>query len=126
MYHSISRADPQASYKPDTLGVFFRKIDEMARFPNSLGFLIASGLINDTRSEICAPVIRAVVRDLKKYIKLKHQAPGQRILPVGFGGSQYDGDVKVLNYLTAGDESSSIDFWTVGFPSYADCVELAS
>jgi len=84
----------------------------MARFPNSLGFLIASGLINNTRSEICAPVITAVVRDLKKYMKMKQQATGQRILPVGFGGGQYDGDVKVLNYLAAGDESSRIDLWT--------------
>jgi hypothetical protein len=85
----------------------------MARFPNSLGFLIVSGLINNTRSEVCAPVITAVVRDLKKYMKMKQQATGQRILPVGFGGGQYDGDVKVLNYLAAGDESSSIDLWTV-------------
>jgi hypothetical protein len=85
----------------------------MARFPNTLGFLIANSLINNISSEICAPVIRAVVRDLKKYMKLKHQATGQRTLPVGFGGGQYDGDVKVLNYLTDGDESSSIDFWTV-------------
>ena len=89
----------------------------MARFPNSLGFLIASGLINNTRSEICAPVITAVVRDLKKYMKMKQQATGQRILPVGFGGGQYDGDVKVLNYLAAGDESSRIDLWTVCSPS---------
>jgi hypothetical protein len=98
----------------------------MARFPNSLGILIANNLINNIRSEICAPVIRAVVRDLKKYMKLKHQAAGQRILPVGFGGSQYDGDVKVLNYLTAGDESSSIDLWTVSLPSCLIYAEFAS
>jgi len=112
--HYISRADPQASYKSETLDAFFRKIDEMARFPNTLGFLIASGLINNTSSEICAPVITAVVRDLKKYMKLKYQVIGQRILPVGFGGGQYEGDLKVLNYLTASeDESSRIDLWTV-------------
>jgi len=91
----------------------------MARFPNTLGFLIASGLINNTSSEICAPVITAVVRDLKKYMKLKYQVIGQRILPVGFGGGQYEGDLKVLNYLTASeDESSRIDLWTcTGFAS---------
>lgn len=85
----------------------------MASFPNTLGFLVADSLINDTFSEICAPVITAVVRDLKKYMNLKHQATGQRILPVGFGEGQYDGDVKVLNYFAAGDESSRIDFWAV-------------
>ena len=98
----------------------------MARFPNSLGFLITSGLINNTRSEICAPVITAVVRDLKKYMKLKQQATGQRILPVGFGGGQYDGDVKVLNYLTAGDESSRIDLWTVCSLSRGGVLQVSS
>jgi hypothetical protein len=98
----------------------------MARFPNSLGFLIANSMINNIRSEICAPVVRAVVRDLKKYMKLKYQAIGQRTLPVGFGGGQYDGDVKVLNYLVAGDESCSIDLWTVSLPSRAIYAEFAS
>ena len=85
----------------------------MAGFPNTLGFLVTNHLINNTHSEKCAPVITAVVRDLKKHMSLKHRATGQRILPVGFGEGQYDGDVKVLNYLAAGDESSRIDFWAV-------------
>jgi len=87
----------------------------MASFPNTLGFLITNHLINNTHSEKCAPVITAVVRDLKKYMVLKHRATGQRILPVGFGSVSYDGDVKVMDYLAARDEDSRIDFWTVCF-----------
>ena len=85
----------------------------MASFPNVLGALIAEHLINDSDSEKCAPVIRAVVRDLKHHMQLKHRLYGQRHLPVGFGGGQYKYDRKVLDYMTAGDRDSCVDFWTV-------------
>jgi len=105
--------NPIQSYTAETVDAYFRTVDAMAGFPNTLGFLLASSLINNTRSEQCAPVITAVVRDLKKYMCLRNRAVGQRVLPVGFGAGQYDGDLKVLNYLAAGDEISRIDFWTV-------------
>jgi hypothetical protein len=82
-------------------------------FPNTLGVLVANHLINNTHSEGCAPVIRAVVRDLKKYMHLRHQAGGQRLLPIGFGAAEYEGDRKILNYLTTGGKDSNVDFWTV-------------
>jgi hypothetical protein len=85
----------------------------MARFPNTLGCMIADHLINDTHTEITAPVITAVVRDLKRYMGLRNRAAGQRILPVGLGGGEYEDNLKVVKYLTAGDEGGSIDFWTV-------------
>jgi hypothetical protein len=113
IHHCINRTNPLASYTPETVDHFFQKIDAMASFPNTLGCLIADHLINNTTSELCAPIITAVVRDLKKYMTLKHRASGQRILPVGLGGAEYRDNLKVVNYLTAGDESSRIDFWTV-------------
>jgi hypothetical protein len=113
IHHCIRRTNPLASYTPETVGHFFQKIDVMARFPNTLGCLIADHLINNTTSELCAPVITAVVRDLKKYMTLRHRASGQRILPVGLGGAEYKDNLKVVSYLTTGDESSRIDFWTV-------------
>jgi predicted butyrate kinase (DUF1464 family) len=72
----------------------------MARFPNTLGCLVADHLINNTHSEISATVTTAVVRDLKKYMDLRHQATGQRILPVGLGGGEYKDNLKIVNYLT--------------------------
>jgi hypothetical protein len=111
--HCIHRNDPYASYNVNNLTAFFRTVDAMAVFPNTLGVLVANHLINNTHSEGCAPVIRAVVRDLKKYMHLRHQAGGQRLLPIGFGAAEYEGDMKILNYLTAGDKDSNVDFWTV-------------
>jgi hypothetical protein len=111
--HCIHRNDPYASYNVNNLTAFFRTVDAMAVFPNTLGVLVANHLINNNRSEICAPVIRAVVRDLKKYMHLKQQAGGQRLLPIGFGAGEYEGDRKILNYLATGDKDSNVDFWTV-------------
>lgn len=85
----------------------------MSSFPNTLGALIADHLINNTDSERCAPVARAVVRDVKKYMSLRHQAAGQRRLPVGFGGGSYKDDRKTLDYLAAGDDDLRVDFWAV-------------
>jgi hypothetical protein len=111
--HCIHRNDPYASYNLNNLTAFFRTVDAMAVFPNTLGVLVANHLINNSRSESCAPVIRAVVRDLKEYMRLRHQARGQRLLPIGFGAGEYEGDRKILNYLATGDKDSNVDFWTV-------------
>lgn len=85
----------------------------MASFSNVLGILIAEHLINNADSEKCAPVIRAVARDLKHYMELKRRLSGQRPLPVGFGGGYYKDDMKIVDYMTAGDRESCVDFWTV-------------
>ena len=85
----------------------------MSGFPNVLGVLVAEHLINNLDSERCAPVIKAVVRDLKQYMHLKQRSCGQRTLPIGFGGGSYKYDRKVLDYLAAGDRDSCVDFWTV-------------
>ena len=42
----------------------------MARFPNTLSLLAANQLINSDATLPGAPVLKAVVRDLKKYVKL--------------------------------------------------------
>jgi hypothetical protein len=109
----LHRHDPQGSYKADTLTAFFRTVDAMASFPNTLGTLVADQLINDTHSESCAPVVVAVIRDLKTYMNLKLRATGQRVLPIGFGGAEYKQNPKVLDYLSTQEEGSCADFWTV-------------
>lgn len=85
----------------------------MASFPSVTGVLVTEHLINNLDSEKCAPVIKAVVRDLKQYMDLKYRLCGQRPLPVGFGGGSYKYDRKIVDYMTAGDRDSCVDFWTV-------------
>lgn len=110
--HCIHRHNPYGTYNEELLTAFFQSIDAMASFPNVLGVLITEHLINNLDSERCAPVVRAVVRDLKQYMELKRRLCGQRPLPVGFGGGSYKYDRKVVDYMTAGDRDSCVDFWT--------------
>lgn len=86
----------------------------LAAYPNCLGVLAGNEVVNDSNTVRAVPVIRAVVRDLKRYLRLKHEVTGQRVLPVGYSAA----DVRDLedftrDYLSAGDEASRLDFWSV-------------
>ena len=85
----------------------------MASFPNTLGLLAANTVINGDTTLPAAPVIRAVVRDLKKYMSMRHRLTGQRVLPIGYNAATTSArDQTILEYLSLGDQA--IDFWTVG------------
>ncbi|RMY91316.1 hypothetical protein D0861_03196 [Hortaea werneckii] len=112
---SLNRYAPLESYQPATLLEMFKTVDVMAQYPNTLGVLVSQHLINDARSEsLCAPVLAAVVRDLKRYMRMKRDLTGQRILPLGYGAAAAgERDRRVLEYLSSQDEESQIDFWAV-------------
>ena len=112
---SINRNAPLESYQPATLLEMFKTVDIMAQHSNTLGVLVSNHLINDARSEsLCAPVLAAVVRDVKRYMRLKRDLTGQRVLPLGYGAaSAGERDKRVLEYLSSQDEDSRIDFWAV-------------
>lgn len=90
----------------------------MASYSNTLGPVAASELILDGDTASATPVIKAVVRDLKKYMKLRNEVSQQRVLPIcynaGISGAR---DKTILDYLSLGDASSSIDLWTASGPS---------
>jgi hypothetical protein len=109
----ISRVDPE-SYNPDNMTSFFKRVDTMARFPNTLGLLVSSELINSDETMPIAAILKAVVRDLKKYMKIQNGAHGQRVLPLGYQAATAQvRDQEVLEYLTAVGGESSLDFWAV-------------
>jgi hypothetical protein len=110
----ISRVAPTESYNPSTMTSFFQRVDAMAKFPNTLGLLAATELINNDDSMPVAAVLKAVVRDMKKYMKIQNEANGQRVLPIGYQASTVKArDREVLKFLTAVGAESSIDFWAV-------------
>jgi hypothetical protein len=119
---AINRMDPQSSYNSTTLSAFFRAVDAMANFPNTLGILAASVVVNDTASLPATPVIRAVVRDLKKYMQLQHRNSQQRVVPIGYESANTVWDRSILEYLCSGNRSSSIDFWTASFLYKDQCL----
>lgn len=112
--NAIRRAAPTESYNPVTMVSFFQTVDIMARFPNTLGLLASNELINNDATMPVAAILKAVVRDLKKYMKIQNETNGQRVLPIGYNAATSSArDQEVLEYLTAGDDEMSIDFWTV-------------
>lgn len=120
------RSAPFESYTADLLQSFFRAVDCMAAYNNTLGVIVANELIGSIPSTIVAPVVRAVTRDVKRYMALAAEADNQRILPVGISSS----DAPILirpqfEYFSAGDEKEAIDFFSVGssscFPSPPSC-----
>jgi hypothetical protein len=112
--NAINRLTPNESYNHDTMASFFKTVDTMARYTNTLGLLAGDELINNDATMPVAAVLKPVVRDLKKYMKLRNKVNGQRVLPIGYGAATSGArDQEVLEYLTAGEDESSIDFWTV-------------
>jgi len=98
---------------------FFRTVDIMASYPNTLGLLASSLLINDDAQLNVTPVIRFVVQDLKKYMRMRSEVVGQRVLPIGYNAATSGArDMKILDCLSPGDWSSSIDFWTASGSIY--------
>lgn len=112
--NSISRLAPIKSYNPVTMASFFKTVNIMASFPNTLGILAGNEVINNDVTLPAAAVLKAVVRDLKKHMKIQNKARGQRMLPIGYNAAtSSERDQEVLEYLTAGEDLTSIDFWTV-------------
>lgn len=113
-FSSINRAEPYKSYHEPSMKEYFQTVDMMAQYPNTLGLLAGNEVINSQSSLKCAPVIRAVIGDLKRYMKLRNEANGQRVLPIGYTHADVALlDTTVLDFLSQGDPTSSIDFWTV-------------
>lgn len=122
-FNTINRFDPYKSYQQTLLTEFFQTVNVMAQYPNTLGLLVASNLVNDKNSEKATPVVKAVVRDLKRYMKLQNETCGQRTVPIGYDAATTDGrDMTILDYLSLGDPASSIDFWTVSFAPVWKCL----
>lgn len=113
-FHVIKRLDPYGSYHRDAVEDFFETVSMMSNYTNTLGLFIASNLVNDRNTEKAAPVAKAVVRDLKRYTKHQFEAHHRRILPIGYDAATTDNrDKTLLDYLSLGDPTSSIDFWAV-------------
>ena len=113
-FNTINRLDPYASYHSTAMTEFFQTVNLMAQYPNTLGLHAGNGITNSPSVQRAAPVIKAVVRDLKEYMKLQNAASGQRILPIGYTAATFDLlDTTLLKYLSVGDPASAIDFWTV-------------
>ncbi|KFY82184.1 hypothetical protein V500_10746 [Pseudogymnoascus sp. VKM F-4518 (FW-2643)] len=80
---SLDRSVPWESYNHDYLERTFKIVEAFKSYPNTLLFFSANEVINDVKTAITVPYIRAVTRDLKQYIKNHVDRP----IPVGYSAA---------------------------------------
>ncbi|XXG97299.1 hypothetical protein Hte_003595 [Hypoxylon texense] len=115
----LSCHKPSATYTPQLLASCFRAVDVMASYPNTLGLIVANEFISSLRVTSAAPFLRALTRDIKKYMTLATKQ-GQRVLPVGVSAADISHLLKTqLDYFSAGSDEEAIDFFA--FNNF-DCV----
>ena len=86
----------------------------MSKYDNIVGVIAANSVVNEPSNSNAAEIIRAVVRDLKGYMRAKALLSNQRILPVGVSNDLVpNNDTTILRYFFAGKKEDRPDFWTV-------------
>jgi len=105
------------SYNDVYLQSLFATVDAFQKYDNTLLFYSANEVINDNATSFAAPYIKAVVRDLKQYIK----ARGYRTIPVGYSAADVDSNrFQTAQYLNCGDDSVRSDFFAFNDYSWCD------
>ncbi|TIA00199.1 hypothetical protein D6C88_00262 [Aureobasidium pullulans] len=113
-FNCINRANPYSSYNSDNVIHFLRTAGIMSCYPNTLGLTAADAVVNSHHSLRATPVIKAVIRDLKKYMIWSNKHNGTRILPVSYSAADVLNITRpqgFLEYLYLGDQASAVDFW---------------
>ncbi|CAJ2511316.1 Uu.00g069410.m01.CDS01 [Anthostomella pinea] len=117
---AISRIAPYESYTVDLLQQTFRAVDAVAAYPNTLGVIVSNEVISTTQSTRAAPVIRALTRDVKRYMAEAADRAGQRVLPVGISAVDVlSFQMLQFDYFSAGPEEEAIDFFSFNNYSWA-------
>lgn len=101
-------------YNSQLLEDCFATIDSMAQYPNTLGIIVANGAMSTIYSTSLAPMIKTVIRDVKKYMATATEITGQRQLPIGYSASTGRLILRTtFDYFTAGKEDETVDFFCV-------------
>jgi hypothetical protein len=95
----------------------------MAAYPNTLAITAANGLVNGRDHLNVTPVLKAVIRDLKRHLARSSKTQGTRILPVGYSSAcvpHINLTPGFIEYLYSGDKETTVDFWGVSSFEHAD------
>jgi len=111
----INRMKPYESYNTANISSLLRTAGIMAAYPNTLAITAANELVNGRDNLHATPVLKAVVRDLKRYLLCNSKTKGTRILPVGYCSAavpHINLTPGFLEYLYYGDKEATVDFWS--------------
>jgi hypothetical protein len=105
--YSINRADPKPSYNSVYLQHLFATIDVFAKYTNTLAFFSGNEVINDGTTTACAPYVKAVTRDMRRYIRER----GYRQIPVGYSAADVsESRMEMAYYMNCGSDEERSDF----------------
>lgn len=118
---SIARDDGECLYNTMYLNEVFATVKMMAKYDNTLGFFAANEVINDDKSTEAATYVKAVVRDMKTFMK----NTGLRQVPVGYSAADVlENRLETAQYFNCGDdEMARSDMF--GFNDYSWCGKLS-
>lgn len=114
---SIARDDGECSYNTMYLNEVLATVKKMAKYDNTLGYFAANEVINDEESTEAATYVKAVVRDMKTFMK----NTGLRQVPVGYSAADVEENrLETAHYFNCGDdEMARVDMF--GFNDYSWC-----
>ncbi|KAK7206035.1 Glucanosyltransferase-domain-containing protein [Myxozyma melibiosi] len=107
---SISRDYPYYSYNYILAQHNFATIDVFQNYTNLLGFIAANEVVNDVNTTKAATVLKAVIRDMRAYIK----ARDYRSIPVGYAAADVEENrYQLAHYLNCGEEDTRAEFFAI-------------
>lgn len=114
--YSINQISPAKSYNAEYLQSLFATVDAFHGYSNTLLFFSGNEVINDVKTSVSAPYVKAVTRDLKQYIGNRKY----RSIPVGYSAADIDDNrIETAHYLNCGTDDERSDFFA--FNDYSWC-----
>ncbi|ODV80320.1 glycoside hydrolase family 72 protein [Suhomyces tanzawaensis NRRL Y-17324] len=114
---SISRDKAKCSYNTMYLEQVLATVKMMAKYDNTLGFFAGNEVINDESSTAAATYVKAVIRDMKQFIK----NTDLRAIPVGYSAADVsENRLETAQFFNCGDDEMARSDW-FGFNDYSWC-----
>lgn len=115
--YSINRADPEPSYNDVYLQNVFATVDMFSKYTNTLAFFSGNEVINDGPTSAAAPFVKAVTRDIRRYIRSRNY----RHIPVGYSAADVDTNrLQMAQYMNCGTDDERSDFFAFNDYSWCD------
>ncbi|KAL9017437.1 MAG: hypothetical protein Q9185_005255 [Variospora sp. 1 TL-2023] len=105
----FNRTEPE--WTMDMFTSFTKTLDAFAKYNNLLAVIVSNEIINDERSSVMAPYVKAAIRDIKAY----RDGQGYRKIPVGYSAADVNSiRLDTQNYLVCGSNvSNHADFFSM-------------
>lgn len=107
------QTDPK--WTTDLRNQFAKVLDGLHQYDNLLGFFAGNEVVRDVNSTIAAPVVKAVIADMKAY----RDAMEYRKIPIGYSNNDESIIDSMANFMDCGNSDVAADFF--GFNRYSWC-----